>query len=45
MLVDPLHTGMKPLPDEHIIPWDELVTARAKYFSEGGSVGTAMMKV
>ena len=40
---DPLYTGMKPLPDDHLIPVDELVASRLKYFDEGNRIGTSMM--
>lgn len=43
LLSDPLFTGFKPLPDEHIIPVEDLLRSRRKYFKEGTSVANNLM--
>ena len=42
-LTDPLFTGFKPLPDEHVIPLSELLPSRRKYFKEGTTVAHSLM--
>ena len=42
-VADPLFTGFKPLPDEHVIPQQDLLKSRRKYFKEGTSVGNNLM--
>ena len=42
-MTDPLFTGFKPLPDDHVIPLDDLLKSRRKYFKEGTEVAHNLM--
>ena len=43
ILTDPLFTGFKPLPDEHLICVEDLLKSRRKYFKEGTTLAHSVM--
>ena len=40
---DPAHSGFKPLADDHRMPVDELIAARATFFPEGAQVSGSFL--